>query len=64
LQVHWGPIFKKYKLDFYLCGHDHDLQQLTVPDWWTSFILAGGMGSSSTGVIGRPQQVEPSALPT
>ena len=33
LQVHWGPIFKKYKLDFYVCGHDHDLQELQMPDW-------------------------------
>lgn len=48
LQVHWGPIFKKHKLDFYICGHDHDLQQLQMPEWWTSFVLAGGGGKKPT----------------
>jgi hypothetical protein len=48
LQVQWGPIFKKYKLDFYLCGHDHDMQQLSVPNWSTTFVLAGGGGRKPT----------------
>jgi tartrate-resistant acid phosphatase type 5 len=48
LQVHWGPIFKKHRLDFYVCGHDHDLQQLQMPEWTTSFILAGGGGKKPT----------------
>jgi hypothetical protein len=48
LQVHWGPIFKKYKLDFYVCGHDHDLQQLEMPGWPTSFVIAGGGGKRPT----------------
>ncbi len=48
LQTQWGPIFKKYNLDFYVCGHDHDLQQLQVPNWTTTFILAGGGGKKPT----------------
>jgi tartrate-resistant acid phosphatase type 5 len=48
LQVQWGPLFKKHKLDFYLCGHDHDMQQLQVPGWSTTFILAGGGGKKPT----------------
>jgi tartrate-resistant acid phosphatase type 5 len=48
LQVQWGPMFKKYKLDFYLCGHDHDMQQLSVPNWSTTFVLAGGGGRKPT----------------
>jgi tartrate-resistant acid phosphatase type 5 len=48
LQVQWGPIFKKHKLDFYLCGHDHDMQQLQVPNWSTTFVLAGGGGKKPT----------------
>ena len=48
LQVQWGPIFKKHKLDFYICGHDHDMQQLQVPGWGTTFILAGGGGKKPT----------------
>lgn len=41
----WGPLFKEHKLDFFLCGHDHDLQHLEVAGWPTSFILAGGGGA-------------------
>ena len=26
LQNTWGELFQKHKLDFYLCGHDHDVQ--------------------------------------
>jgi hypothetical protein len=48
LQVHWGPIFKKYRLDFYACGHDHDLQHLEIKDWPFSFLIAGGGGSKPT----------------
>jgi tartrate-resistant acid phosphatase type 5 len=48
LQVHWGPLFKKYKLDFYVCGHDHDLQELQMPEWSTTFVLAGGGGKKPT----------------
>src|SRR4051794_17671839 len=28
LQRDWGTLFKKHKLDFFLCGHDHDVQHL------------------------------------
>ncbi len=41
----WGALFKEHKLDFFLCGHDHDLQHLEVDGWPTSFILAGGGGA-------------------
>lgn len=41
----WGPAIKAAKLDFYLCGHDHDLQHLEMPGWPTSFLLAGGGGA-------------------
>ena len=40
LQKEWGALFKKYKVDFYLCGHDHDVQHLEVKDWPMSFVLA------------------------
>jgi hypothetical protein len=48
LQVHWGPLFKKYKLDFYICGHDHDVQHLQLANWYPSFIVAGGGGKRPT----------------
>ncbi len=48
LMLEWGKIFKQHNLDFYLCGHDHDLQHLQIKDWPTTFILAGGGGGGTT----------------
>jgi len=48
LQVEWGPIFKKRGLDFYIAGHDHDLQHLQIKDWPISFVQAGGGGQPIT----------------
>lgn len=48
LMTDWGSLFQKHKLDFYVCGHDHDLQHLQVEKWWPSFILAGGGGQKPT----------------
>jgi len=45
LVADWGPIFKERHLNFFLCGHDHDLQHLEIEGWQTSFILAGGGGA-------------------
>ena len=53
LQNTWGALFKKYKVDFFLCGHDHDVQHLEVPGWSTSFMLAGGGGAKV-----RPMRVD------
>jgi len=47
LQQEWGPIFVKYSVDFYVCGHDHDLQHLQIPRWFTSFLLVGGGGAET-----------------
>lgn len=41
----WGPILKKGELDFFMCGHDHDLQHIEMPGWSTTFLLAGGGGA-------------------
>jgi hypothetical protein len=45
LQREWGPIFQQYQLDLYVCGHDHDLQHIELPDRWTTFLLVGGGGA-------------------
>ncbi len=45
LQGMWGSLFKKHGVDFYLCGHDHDVQHLEIPGWEMSFVLAGGGGA-------------------
>ena len=47
LQDEWGPLFKKHLIDFYLCGHDHDLQHLQITGWPTTFVLAGGGGAKT-----------------
>ncbi|MCX5685173.1 MAG: metallophosphoesterase [Planctomycetota bacterium] len=44
LQREWGPILKKYRVDFYLNGHDHDLEHLEIDGWPTSFLVLGGGG--------------------
>lgn len=44
LQQQWGTLFKKYHVDFYLCGHDHTMQHLEIPDWPITFIISGGGG--------------------
>jgi tartrate-resistant acid phosphatase type 5 len=45
LQRDWGALFQKYHVDFYLCGHEHNLQHLEIPKWEPSFVLAGGGGA-------------------
>jgi hypothetical protein len=47
LQNEWGPLLVKYNVDFYVCGHDHDLQHLQIPRWFTSFLLVGGGGADT-----------------
>ncbi|HTL30488.1 MAG TPA: metallophosphoesterase, partial [Tepidisphaeraceae bacterium] len=53
LQKEWGPLVRKYNVDVYLCGHDHDLQHLEVPGWNASFFLVGGGGATT-----RPMRVD------
>lgn len=45
LQHDWGTLFQKYKVDFYLCGHEHDVEHLEIPKWFTSFVIDGGGGA-------------------
>ena len=42
----WGPLFQKHGVDFYFCGHDHDLQHLEFEGKRTSFVLSGAGGQS------------------
>ena len=51
LQRDLGTLFRKYNVDFYLCGHEHNLQHLEVANWSTSFVLAGGGGAHSHPMI-------------
>ena len=45
LQKTWGAVMEEHGVDFYVCGHDHDLQHLQIARWDMSFILAGGGGA-------------------
>lgn len=42
----WDPLFRKYKVDLYMAGHDHDLQHLEFAGHPTSFFLSGGGGAN------------------
>jgi hypothetical protein len=46
----WGPLLKKYNVELYLTGHDHNLQHLEIADWSTSFCISGGGGQSTYGM--------------
>lgn len=45
LQRSWGTLFERAGVDFYVCGHDHDLQHLQLRGWDMTFILCGGGGA-------------------
>ena len=37
----WDPLFRKYHVDLYMAGHDHDLQHLEFEGHPTSHFLSG-----------------------
>lgn len=41
----WDPLFRRYGVDLYIAGHDHDLQHLEFKGHPTSFVGSGGGGS-------------------
>lgn len=41
----WDPLFRKYHVDLFMAGHDHDLQHLEFAGHPTSFFLSGGGGA-------------------
>ena len=41
----WDPLFRKYKVDLYMAGHDHDLQHLELDGHPTTHFLSGGGGA-------------------
>jgi hypothetical protein len=51
----WGPLFQEHGVDFYFCGHDHDLQHLELEGLHTSFVLSGGGGARTYGVLPLPR---------
>lgn len=57
----WDPLFRKYKVDLYLAGHDHDLQHLEFEGHPTSFFLSGGGGADLYDLKVDPSQRGPYA---
>lgn len=51
----WGPLFQKYGVAVYFCGHDHDLQHLEFGGISTSFVVSGGGGAGLT-KLKRPER--------
>ncbi len=46
---HIKPLFDRYHVDMYLCGHDHDLQYLKAPgDYFYCLISGAGGGARDT----------------
>jgi hypothetical protein len=45
LQRDWGALFEQHGVDFYLAGHEHNLQHLEIAGWKESFLIAGGGGA-------------------
>lgn len=41
----WDPLFRKYKVDLYMAGHDHDLQHLEFDGHPTTHFLSGAGGA-------------------
>lgn len=57
----WDPLFRKYKVDLYLAGHDHDMQHLEFENHPTSFFLSGGGGADLYDLKINPSQRGPYA---
>jgi hypothetical protein len=41
----WDHLLRDHKVDFYITGHDHDLQHIEFDDHPTSFVISGGGGA-------------------
>ncbi len=57
----WDPLFRKYRVDLYMAGHDHDLQHLEFEGHPTSHFLSGGGGADLYSLTVDPAQRGPYA---
>jgi tartrate-resistant acid phosphatase type 5 len=55
----WDPLFRKYGVDLYMAGHDHDLQHLEFEGHPTSHFLSGGGGADLYSLMVDPAQRGP-----
>jgi tartrate-resistant acid phosphatase type 5 len=57
----WDPLFRKYHVNLYMAGHDHDLQHLEFEGHPTSVFLSGGGGADLYALKVEPSQRGPYA---
>ena len=57
----WDPLFRKYHVDIFMAGHDHDMQHLEFAGHPTSFFLSGGGGADLYSLKIEPAQRGPYA---
>jgi len=57
----WDPLFRKYHVDLYMAGHDHDLQHLEFEGHPTSHFLSGSGGADLYSLKIAPSQRGPYA---
>jgi len=57
----WDPLFRKYHVDLYMAGHDHDMQHLEFEGHPTSHFLSGGAGADLYALKIDPAQRGPYA---
>jgi len=57
----WDPLFRKYKVDLFMAGHDHDMQHLEFEGHPTTFFLSGGGGADLYTLKVEPSQRGPYA---
>lgn len=50
------PILLQSKTDFYICGHDHDLQYIVEPNESVRYLISGG-GSEKTSIVANPDNL-------
>jgi hypothetical protein len=49
LEKEWLPLFGRHGVDFYLAGHNHDMEHVQVPGVDIGLIVSGGGGASLYG---------------
>jgi 3',5'-cyclic AMP phosphodiesterase CpdA len=56
-----APLLIRNGVQFYLCGHDHDLQHIELDGWPTSFLVSGGGGAPIRPIQDKKAEREPFA---
>ena len=55
----WDKLLRQYKVDFYITGHDHDLQHIEFAGHPTSFVVSGGGGAELVDWTTAPEKRGP-----